>query len=62
MEKHRSLPTLAPMRQQYAWELLQKGAGRAGLLEGSGGHATNPPYMLRHSYATLAFDKAVWRA
>jgi site-specific recombinase XerD len=62
MEKHRSLPTLAPMSQQHAWELLQKLAGRAGLLEGSGGHATIPPYMLRHSCTTLAFDKGVWRA
>lgn len=54
MEKHRSLSTLAPMSQKHAWELLQKLAGRAGLLEGSGGHATIPPYMLRHSCTTLA--------
>jgi hypothetical protein len=42
MEKHRSLPTLAPM-SQYARELLQKLAGRAGHREGSGGRATIPP-------------------
>jgi site-specific recombinase XerD len=61
MEKHRSLPTLPPMSQQHAWELPQKLAGRAGLLEGSGGHATMPPYVLRHSCTTVAFDKGVGR-